>query len=117
MNRTPSGRFLILQVCTERIVSTLFQDQEKLRIKVKYLSLLSLIVGASEQEFHLPAGATVRMLIERISSTYECELKKSHIDLHKDIMITLNNELLKPKEEAALRDGDAVVLLTAIAGG
>lgn len=84
--------------------------KENIRIRVLYFAQVREAVGANEEEYAVPATATVADLFSKVV--------ESHPQLHRlkrSIQVSLNRKMAK--RSAVLRDRDEVALLPPVTGG
>ena len=80
-------------------------------VTVKFLSQFRVLAGTGEAEVELPAKARVSVLLDALREPYPGIF--SVVEQH--AMIMVNHKVVAP--EAALHDGDEVMLLQILGGG
>ena len=93
-----------------------------MKVRVQFGAQLRAAVGRSALDVELAEGSTVEALIEEIAARMEAaapHLLNPQGDRHRSLLIVVNNSALSAAQVAAtaLRTGDSVMLLPAIAGG
>lgn len=90
-------------------------------VTVKLFNLLAIYAGIKTQSFELAEGITIKQLLERMVHEYPAPFKDMiyhHEKISPHLRIFLNEHLLNESEfDAALSDGDNLMLFPAIAGG
>ena len=89
---------------------TLLEFEWMMRISVKFMSKFRTLAGTEETEVELPQDATVAGLLASLRDLYP-----GISPLLQQAMIMVNHKIVAP--EAALSDGDQVLLLQILGGG
>ena len=90
-------------------------------LNVKYFGQLRQMTGAENEECHLPDGATLAEAIADRGEAYGDGFRAIVLDragaVRPSLMVVVNGAAVDRADPPALRDGDEVFLLPAIAGG
>ena len=88
-----------------------------IHIEVRYYGALALYAGAQRAALELPAGATLRDLLERLSEVNPPAYRG--LATGQGFLRVMRNETLVPEDEldAPLAEGDVIALVPAISGG
>jgi len=92
-----------------------------MRIKVEYTAHLKRAVGTGLEELEVEDSSGISELIETLLALHGKKLRNQILnaqgDLHPSVIVAVNGEQVYLESGRQLREGDAVVLLAAIAGG
>lgn len=90
-------------------------------VRVRYFNVLADYAGAKQAEVRVPAGMTVRGLLEHLTATNPEPFRRAVADgdaLNSYLRVFHNDKLVaREMFDAHLADGDEVLLFPAIAGG
>jgi MoaD family protein len=91
------------------------------KVSVHYLAQLRAAVGVADETVELPADATladlVARLAERHGERFARIVLKGAAQPHDSILLFVNDEQVAWQPPRRLREGDAVTVLTPMAGG
>jgi len=92
-----------------------------MRITVEYTAHLKRAVGTGWEEIEIGESSSISELIETVLTLHGKELRNQMLNaqgtVHPSVIIAVNGEQVYLESDRRLREGDAVVLLAAIAGG
>ena len=92
-----------------------------MKIKVEYTAHLKRAAGTAEEEIELRTDATLLDALDAVLKRHGGELRRHLQDaqgkIHPSLVIAVNGEQVFLESSRELSDGDAIVLLAAIAGG
>ncbi len=92
-------------------------------IKIKFLSILSDLIGKEDLTLSLQDNINLESVIEKVTSLLNEEIKASKLNspeiIKKYILFSLNGKDIRSfkSQEYDVSDGDEISLLPAIAGG
>ena len=95
-----------------------------MKVKVHYLGLIRKLIDQSEDEFELEEGASLSVVLDRISGLYGRPFEKEFYepglkDVKMGFVVTVNGVLMGQLHglDTRLNDGDNIVLMSLMSGG
>ncbi len=95
-----------------------------MKVKVHYLGLIRKLINQSEDEFELEEGASLSVVLDRISGLYGRPFEKEFYepglkDVKMGFVVTVNGVLMGQLHglDTRLNDGDNIVLMSLMSGG
>ena len=95
-----------------------------MKVKVHYLGLIRKLINQSEDEFELEEGASLSVVLDRISGLHGKPFEKEFYepglkDVKMGFVVTVNGVLMGQLNgvDTRLNDGDNVVLMSLMSGG
>lgn len=95
-----------------------------MKVKVHYLGLIRKLINQSEDEFELDEGASLSVVLDRISGLYGRPFEKEFYepglkDVKMGFVVTVNGVLMGQLHglDTRLNDGDNIVLMSLMSGG
>ncbi len=93
----------------------------EIKVRVRYFNVLADYAGCKRAEVALPAGSSLRQLLDRLVETNSVSFRravKSGPSFNAYLRVFCNDRLVGEQElDAAVADGDEVLLFPAVAGG
>jgi MoaD family protein len=92
-----------------------------MKISINYFGQLATITGTASESREVAGGADARTLLSAVAAQYGDGAKRIILDdagnLRPSLIVMVNGAVIDKGKPLALKDGDAVSLLPAIAGG
>jgi len=95
-----------------------------MKVKVHYLGFIRKLINQSDDEFELEEGASLSVVLDRISGLYGRPFEKEFYepglkDVKMGFVVTVNGVLMGQLNgvDTRLNDGDNVVLMSLMSGG
>lgn len=95
-----------------------------MKVNVHYLGLIRKLINQSEDEFELEEGASLSVVLDRISRLYGRPFEKEFYepglkDVKMGFVVTVNGVLIGQLHglDTRLNEGDNVVLMSLMSGG
>jgi len=94
------------------------------KVKVHYLGLIRKLIDQSEDEFELEEGASLSVVLDRISGLYGRPFEKEFYepglkDVKMGFVVTVNGILMGQLNgvDTRLNEGDNIILMSLMSGG
>ena len=95
-----------------------------MKVKVHYLGLIRKLIDQSEDEFELEEGASLSVVLDRISGLYGRPFEKEFYepglkDVKMGFVVTVNGILMGQLNgvDTRLNEGDNIILMSLMSGG
>jgi molybdopterin converting factor small subunit len=92
-----------------------------MKIRVRYFGQIKNAAGVAEEEITLPESCSARALVMTLAERHGDPLKNHLLGSdgapRPSVLLSVGDQMVRPNESAALKDGAVVTVLTPIAGG
>jgi MoaD family protein len=105
------------------VLSVKFKEEDKMKVKVRYFTLLREIAGRNEEGVELDAPSEVKCFLQKLARKYGKEFERfvfgENGELKRYLIFVLNGKALSESEVSAatLKDGDELSIMPVAGGG